>query len=66
MKRPKASFQFFDTNRERITHVNVRHPAAKIQSRAKSRLRSSHDWPSFTFHNKNLSVCLRDGSLSGR
>ena len=43
MKRPKASFQFFDTNRERITHVNVRHPAAKIQSRAKVRLRSSHD-----------------------
>lgn len=55
MKRPKASFQLFDANRQRISQVNVHHPAAKVQAKVKLRLRISRNWPFFTFHNKNFS-----------
>lgn len=62
MKRPKASFQLFDANRQRSTYVNVRHPVANEQTEASVGLRSSHDWPFFAFHNKNLSD-LRGGEF---
>jgi len=63
MKRPKASFQLFDANRQRISYVNVRHSIGKEQTVASVGLRSSHHWAFFAFHNKNFSG-LRGGEFA--